>query len=40
MLLPKNISNFDYNRITIFHCVMVPDYDLAKQAENYLIDSL
>lgn len=38
--MPKNISNFDCDRITIFHCVMVPYCDLAKQAEKYLIDSL
>lgn len=37
--LHKNTSNSDCER-HIFYCVMVPGYDLAKKAENDIIDSL
>lgn len=38
-LLHKNTSNFDWDR-NIFYSVIVLGYDLANQAENYIIDSL
>lgn len=39
LLLHKNTFNFDCGRY-IFSFVMVPGCDLAKQAENHIIDSL